>query len=113
MSAVVAAELLAGCRNRRERRNIETLLAPFRRVHRLVAPRETDTIVAGKALSRLRERSIELRNPGAALLDALVAATCVGIGAMLISHNAVDFERLASEMPLRFTTYAVWASARP
>ena len=99
---IVGAELVAGCRNRRERKSIETLLQPFGRSERVIEPTAGDYDRAAVALSRLRERGRSLRHPGGALLDAVVAASCVRYGARLVTLNPSDFSLLAQELPLSF-----------
>jgi predicted nucleic acid-binding protein len=106
MDALVAAELLAGCRSRVERRVVEGLIAPFRTAGRLVTAKADDLGDAGRALSRLREGGATLRNPGSALLDAAIAVGTVRLGALLVSQNEADFRKLATVLPLRFETLA-------
>lgn len=98
--SVAAAELVAGCSTRRERRLISAVIAPFERAGRIVTPAQGDFVRAGEALSKLRGAGIALRNPGGALLDALQAANAVRIGALLVTKNISDFEKLARFLPL-------------
>jgi predicted nucleic acid-binding protein len=104
MDALVAAELLAGCRLRRERQLVDGLIAPFERAGRLQAPTAAELAEAGRALSKLRERGVALSNPAGALIDATIAVTTVRSGALLVTDNARDFEKLASVLPLRWET---------
>ena len=105
MSGVVAAEILAGGRSRGERRILAGLLAPFRKAGRILAAHPEDLCSAGRALSRLREQGLTLKNPGAALLDAVIAMNAVRIGALLVSTNVDDFSKLHSVLPLRFEAW--------
>ena len=106
MEAIVAGELLAGCRSRIERRVVEGLIAPFRKAGRLVAVTADDFGDAGRGLSRLRESGATLKNPGGALLDAAIAVVSVRLDALLVSQNEGDFRKLATVLPLRFETLA-------
>jgi predicted nucleic acid-binding protein len=106
MDALVAAELIAGCRSRRERRVVAALIAPFSRAGRLRAASAADLSEAGRALSMLRERGVELRRPPSALLDAAIAVTAVRLGALFVTENARDFDKLARVLPLRWETVA-------
>lgn len=96
IDSVAVGELLAGCRSKKERRVVETLAAPLK----LLTPGRADWVRAATTLSRLRERGITLRSPGGALLDALQAADALRIGALLVTHNLVDFRRLQAYIPL-------------
>jgi predicted nucleic acid-binding protein len=105
LDSVVAAELFAGCRDKRERRTVERLLAPFERSGRLAAPLHADFRRAGAALSDLRARGRTLANPGGALLDGVIVAVGARIGAMVVSTNVRDFEALATRIPVTFRAF--------
>ena len=106
MDALVAGELIAGCRSKRERRVVETLLAPFARADRVRAPIAADIADAGRALSKLRERRILLANPPGALIDAIISVSAARLGALLVTENARDFDKLAKVVPLQWETLA-------
>ena len=106
MDALVAGELIAGCRSRKERRVVDALLSPFLRADRVRAAAATDIADAGRALSRLRERGVVLSNPAGALIDATIAVTTLRRGALLVSENTRDFERLSEVLPLQWETLA-------
>ncbi len=106
MDSVVAAELLAGARDKRERRAIEHLLAPFERSGRVASPEHADLRRAATALSALRARGKTLASPGGALLDALIMAVARRIGAMVVSKNVRDFEALAGRIPATFCPFS-------
>ncbi len=110
MHAVVAAELIAGCRSRIERAIIDRLLESFVRTDRLRAEGAGEIVAAGRALSQLRERGQPLRNPGGALVDAIIAVGASREGALLVSDNAGDFEKLARVLPLRWATLAAFTA---
>ncbi len=63
MEALIAAELLSGCRSKRERRTVEAVIAPFAGTGRLRAVTASDTSEAGRALSKLRGQGLTLRDP--------------------------------------------------
>jgi predicted nucleic acid-binding protein len=108
MDSVVAAELLAGCRGKPERRTVEHVLGPFERTGRIATPLHGDFRRAASALSTLRARGKTLANPGGALLDALIVAIAVRIGAMVVSVNVRDFGLLAGRIPAAFHPYPVF-----
>lgn len=110
MDALVAAELIAGCRSPSERRVVDALIAPFARADRVRAATATDLADGGRALSKLRERGIHLRNPAGALIDATIAVTTLRVGALLVSQNARDFEKLAEVLPLRWETLPAFSA---
>lgn len=103
--SIAAAELLAGCSTRRERRIVSGLLAPFERAGRVVSPNHRDFVRAAEALSKLRGSGVTLKNPGAALLDALQAANAVRIGAILVTENVSDFTKLARVLPVSIRSF--------
>lgn len=105
IDSVAAAELLAGCRSRPERRMVSRLIAPFERAGRVVTSNHRDFCRAAEALSRLRSAGLTLKNPGAALLDALQAADAVRIGAVLVTANVSDFTKLAKFMPVSIKSF--------
>jgi predicted nucleic acid-binding protein len=99
--AVTGAELRAGCRGKRERDTVGRLLSPFEKAGRVLVPDDGDYQRAGAALSRLREGGKTLRQPGGALLDALIAATAARHGALVVTQNLADFRLLATVLPVR------------
>lgn len=109
MDPFVAAELLAGCRSRRERRLIDSILAVFARAGRTRDPGAADLQHAGRALSLLREKGTRLSNPAGALIDAAIAVGAVRTGALVVSLNERDFAKLGSALPLRWESWATFA----
>lgn len=101
LDAVSAAELRAGCRSKLERSGVDRLLSPFEKAGRLAVPDAGDYVRAATALSRLREGGRSLKQPGGALLDALIATVASGQGALLVTLNIDDFRMLADVLPLR------------
>jgi predicted nucleic acid-binding protein len=101
LDAVSAAELGAGCRSKRERGGIARLLSPFEKAGRIATPEAGDYVRDGAALSRLREEGKTLKQPGGALLDALISAVGARLGALVVTVNISDFTMLASVLPVR------------
>ena len=110
MDSVAAAELLGGCRSRKERGIIEKLLAPFEGAGRVVSPNHRDFSRAGDAISKLRQAGVTLKNPGAALLDGLQAADAARIGALLVTENVSDFKNLARIIPVSVQSFEQFTS---
>ena len=110
VESVVTAELVGGCRSKHERRVVEKLLVPFERAGRVLHPDRSDFHRAATANSRLRESGKTLKNPGAALLDGLIAAVACREGALLVTSNRSDFELLASKMPVRWELFSEFRS---
>lgn len=104
MEALVAGELIAGCRSAKERRIVDALLAPFDRAGRVRAATGRDIAEAGRALSTLRQRGVTLVNPAGALIDSIIALSAIRLGALLVTDNARDFAKLATARPLRWET---------
>jgi predicted nucleic acid-binding protein len=102
--SVVAAELLAGARSKSERSVVARLIRPFEKAGRIECPGPGDFRRAGLALGRLRQRGRTLKNPGGALLDALIGSVCARTGALLVTANLRDFEALSRELPFRVKT---------
>lgn len=100
LDAVVAAELVAGCRSKHEHRVVNRICAPHQRSGRLLCPMSSDFERAAIALSKLRERGRPPSGSKAALLDALIAAIAAREGALLVTQNLTDFSRLTEEIPV-------------
>jgi predicted nucleic acid-binding protein len=111
IESVAIAELLGGCRSKRERNVIEKLCAPFKRAERVLHPEPGDFRRAALSLSRLRESGKTLKNPGAALLDGLIAAVASREGALLVTLNVGDFDLLGSQLPLRWQRFHDFSAA--
>lgn len=79
-SVVTRCELFSG--SRVDEAGVRTLLAPFREAH-------VDRPIAERA-GRLR------REVGTRIADALIAATALELGLVLVTRNVRDFERIPS-----------------
>ena len=98
LSAVVAAELRAGARPARARRLLEErVLAPYVRRGRVVTPSAAAWEALGTTLAALSERDgLNLRQvPRSFIFDILVAHSARELGAVLVSRNMRDLERIA------------------
>ena len=99
-SSVVAQELLAGARSPTGRRHVETLLAPFERVGRIVTPNHRQWREAGDLLAKVLELRPDLKSKLASLVnDCLLALSARAIGATLYTRNRDDFVLLRQIRP--------------
>ena len=105
LDVVVASELRAGCRNKRERKLVSALISPHERSDRLLCPTRGDFERAALALSRLRERGRPISGRKGGLLDALIAAIAAREDALLVTSNVSDFAALAIPIPLRLESF--------
>jgi predicted nucleic acid-binding protein len=105
LSAVVAAELRAGASDRKARERLEReVLAPYFRRGRILTPSARSWEALGEILAVLGERQ-GLRpeqTPRSFVFDVLVAQSCREVGAVLVSRNTDDLERIAKITPFEF-----------
>ena len=97
LSSVVTSELRAGARSSKDRRKLEEdVLGPFIRRGRVVTPTEAAWDALGLTLSTLREREgVELARASRSFaFDILLAYSCRHIGAVLVTANARDMQRI-------------------
>lgn len=97
LSSVVAAELRAGARSPKDRKKLEEgLLGPFVRRERVLTPTRAGWDALGLTLARLRQgEGLELaRTSRSFAFDVLLAYSCREIGAVLVTANARDMERI-------------------
>jgi len=105
LSTVVAAELRAGARSSRDRRQLEErVLAPFVRRGRILTPSGAAWDALGLALSQLRaEGSLDLASmPRGFAFDVLIAFSCREAGVVLVTRNTRDMERIRSVFKFDF-----------
>ena len=98
LGAVVAAELRAGAGNARERRLLEsTVLAPYLHRNRVLTPSLRSWEALGDTVSHLREtEGLQVpQTPRSFLFDILLAHSCREAGAILVSRNTRDMQRIA------------------
>jgi len=106
MSSVVAMELRAGCRTRRDSRILEQLLAPFVSAGRIVTPHHAIFWRAGQTLADLGQRTgLDAAARRRLVNDVLIALSAVSIGAALVTEDRADFKLIAQDVPL------VWFSS--
>ncbi|MGH7582118.1 MAG: type II toxin-antitoxin system VapC family toxin [Gemmatimonadales bacterium] len=105
LSAVVAAELRAGAGDRKARGRLEReVFAPYLRRGRVLTPTDHSWEALGEILAELAERQ-GLRpgqTPRSFVFDVLIAQSCREVGAVLISRNTTDLERIAKLTPFEF-----------
>lgn len=105
LSAVVAAELRAGCRTSRDRRRLEEqVLAPYVRRGRILTPSGAAWDMLGLTLSQLREEgALDFASmPRAFAFDVLIAFSCRESGVVLVTRNTRDMERIRSVFQFEF-----------
>ncbi len=105
LSAVVAAELRAGCRAPGDRRRLEEkLFAPFTRLGRILTPSGAAWDALGLTLSQLRaEGLLDLATmPRGFAFDVLLAFSCRESGVVLVTRNARDMERIRQVFKFQF-----------
>ncbi|TAN45492.1 MAG: type II toxin-antitoxin system VapC family toxin [Nitrospirae bacterium] len=95
MSAVVMEELYAGAFDTESLRLLDKMQATFRRVGRLTVPDAEDWMHAGKTIAKLGKKYgfdgtylHKLTN------DVLIALSARRIGALVVTHNIKDFQRI-------------------
>ena len=103
LSAVVAAELRAGA-SRGQRTLERAVLAPFLRRGRVLVPTLSAWDALGTTLATLAQRDgvVLAQVSRGFTLDILLAASCREAGAVLISSNTRDLERIASVFAFEF-----------
>ena len=97
LSSVVASELRAGAPSSKDRRKLEEdILGPFVRRGRVVTPSVAAWDALGLTLATLREKEgLQLAQvPRSFAFDILLAYSCRQIGAVLVTGNALDMERI-------------------
>jgi predicted nucleic acid-binding protein len=97
LSSVVASELRAGAGSSKDRKKLEEhVLGPFVRRGRVVTPTAAAWDALGLTLATLREKEglqlAQVRRSFA--FDILLAYSCRQIGAVLVTGNARDMERI-------------------
>lgn len=110
--SVVAQELLAGARDpRSEQRLRQQLLEPFERRNRVITPSHDAWKRAGTVLAHLvTTRVVSANGVTRSLInDCLLAASIREHGAVLVTANVADFQRIAGVLRFRFV--GPWPSA--
>lgn len=97
LSTVVAAELRAGTTRVRDLRKLETaVLKPYYKRGRIITPSAAAWEALGRTLAWLvKNEGITLRTtPRSFIFDILLAYSCRELGAVLISGNERDLQRI-------------------
>lgn len=102
LSAVVAQELRAGARGAAGRVLEQAVFLPFERRARQLTPTYAAWKEAGRLLAELVAPSGWADLPRSFVNDALLAASCREAGAVLVTRNLRDFERIAAVRPFEF-----------
>ena len=101
--AVVAQELNAGCRTPQAHERVESFVAPFRRVGRLVTPTFSDWEETGILLARLLRERPNLKDKLPCLVNDILIALCgLRIGAVVYTANEDDFALIRQYKRFRF-----------
>lgn len=95
LSTVVLAELYAGTRSSRDKRDLDAALDAFRSVGFLLAPTATDWARTGLAIRRYSRLYGALR-PREHMNDVLILVSSAGAGSEVVTENARPFARWAS-----------------
>jgi predicted nucleic acid-binding protein len=102
MSSVVAMELLAGCKSRRENSALAGFLKPFEKAGRIVTPDHAAFLEAGRVLAMLGSEGIGKDHLRRLSNDVLIGVSAARAGVALVTKNARDFERIARWSAIRW-----------
>ena len=103
LSVIVAQELRAGIRRRRERRMLDrNVLQLFERANRIIAPTVDSWHKSGDVFAAMaRKEGLEIGRISKAFAnDVLLALSCRAAGCVLVTDNERDFRRIR-----RFTSF--------
>lgn len=106
LSSVVAAELRAGAGSRVDRRKLEEdIFGPFVRRGRVITPSAAAWDALGLTLASLRRQDgLQLAQVRRSFtFDVLLAYSCREGGAVLVTRNARDMERIGRVFAFDFT----------
>ncbi|MEP7346265.1 MAG: type II toxin-antitoxin system VapC family toxin [Gemmatimonadaceae bacterium] len=95
--AVVAQELLLGARDARRGAEIRrAYIAPFEARRRVVTPTFAAWARSGEVVATLiRQKHVSVAGFTRSFLnDVLLAVSCREVGAILVTHNLTDFDRI-------------------
>lgn len=91
LSPLVLLELRAGAKKAQQIRFLDQLFAPYWSAKRVIDLGARDFLEAGEILSKIASKEEKQR----LMNDCLIALSARKIGALLLTSNAKDFERLA------------------
>ena len=102
MSSVVAMELFAGCRTKRQQSELESFLKPFEKAKRVITPDHSCFREAGRVLARLGGEGVDIVRRRQMVNDILIAVTAARAGAVVITANARDFSLIEVHAHVRW-----------
>lgn len=96
LHAITAAELQMGVPETLRQQIEKRLIEPFRKRGRIITPSANSWDMLGKTLSRLHEREgLVLKTVKRSFVfDILIAHSCREAGAILVSSNTADLDRI-------------------
>jgi predicted nucleic acid-binding protein len=102
MSSVVLMELRAGARRTPDERLVQRLHDVASKTGRIVTPTTESFWHAGRVIRQLRRTfDYDVKKQMTIVNDALIALSCLQIGAILFTRNARDFQSIQRLLPLR------------
>lgn len=99
LPAVVMMELLAGVRNPRQKRIVDSLIAPYSKAGRIVSLNAPLHYKAGETLAASFRQGWQIRS--GYINDVLIALSAFSCGAVLYTGNRRDFQQIAKTVPVR------------
>lgn len=103
LSAVVAQELFAGAGDTQTTKALDYLSYVFRKTNRFIVPSGNDWTNCGIILSKIGGKyGFESIKKGRLVNDVLIALSCKGIGATLLTANHKDFQIIHKFVSFRF-----------
>ena len=102
MSAVVMEELYAGAFDAESLKLLDKMEATFRKLGRLSVPDAADWVQAGKIIAKLGKKyGFDRTYLHKLTHDVLIALSARRIGALLVTYNSKDFQRIREFVVLR------------
>ena len=103
MSSVVAMELYAGCRTKRQQSELANFLKPFEKANRLITPDHGSFLEAGRVLAELGIAGLDITRRRLSGNDIMIAVTAARAGAVVITANAAqDFALIEAHTRVRW-----------
>jgi predicted nucleic acid-binding protein len=102
LSSVVAMELYASCRTKRQQSELESFLKVFEKGKRVIAPDHSCFIEAGRVLASLGVQGVDLVRRRHMVNDILIAVTAARAGAVVITANVQDFSLIEVHARVRW-----------
>lgn len=102
MSSVVAMELFAGCRTKRQQSELASFLKPFDKAKRVIAPDHACFVEAGRVLARLAGDGVDIVRRRQMVNDILIAVTAARARAVVITANVQDFSLIEIHARVRW-----------